>query len=154
VSPPYVVEFAGSFLLPASPERVWSSLGRFDLYETWWPWLKEVRIDGAGLEDGSTLDGTVVPPLPYRMRVHITFVECTHARAIRAAVTGDLRGDGRLLLTPKGDATRADVTWTIEMMQTPMRVVSRVARPLLLWGQDRVVEATLAGFSRHLETAR
>jgi uncharacterized protein YndB with AHSA1/START domain len=149
-----VIDFAGSFTLPASPELVWSSLGRFDLYETWWTWLRDVRVDGPGLDAGSTLDGTVVPPLPYRMRVHVAFVECTPPRAIRAALAGDLRGHGRLLLTPKGDGTRADVTWTIEMMQPALRLVSRVARPVLLWGQDRVVEATLAGFRGHLQTAR
>jgi uncharacterized protein YndB with AHSA1/START domain len=154
VAPPYVIEYVGSFALPASPERVWSSLRRFDLYETWWPWLKDVRVDGPGLVSGSALDGTVVPPLPYRMHVHVTFVKCTAPRSIDAALVGDLRGQGRLRLTREADGTRADVTWTIEMMQSPMRLVSRVARPLLLWGQDRVVDSTLAGFSAHLRRTR
>jgi hypothetical protein len=36
------------------------------------------------------------------------------------------------------------------MMQRPMRVAARVASPVLRWGHDRVVDATVAGFRRHL----
>jgi uncharacterized protein YndB with AHSA1/START domain len=149
-TPPYVIEYEGSFTLPASPERVWSAIARFDRYEEWWSWLRELRVDGDGLQAGSILDGTVVPPLPYRMRIHVTLVECTAPRVIRATVEGDLRGQARLRLTPIGGRTRADVDWTIEMMQVPIRLVSRFARPVLLWGHDRVVDATVASFSRHL----
>jgi len=35
-------------------------------------------------------------------------------------------------------------------MQRPMRVAARVAYPVLRWGHDRVVDATVAGFRRHL----
>jgi carbon monoxide dehydrogenase subunit G len=101
-APPYVIEYSGSFRLPASPDEVWSALGRFDRYEEWWSWLTELRVDGPGLEVGAILDGTVVPPLPYRMRVQVTLVECTAPRAIRAVVAGDLRGQARLLLAPRG----------------------------------------------------
>ena len=149
-TPPYVIEYERTFTLPASPPRVWSAIARFDRYEEWWSWLRELRVEGHGLAAGTTLDGTMVPPLPYRMRIHVTLLECKAPRLIRAAVDGDLRGTARLRLTPVGAETRADVDWTIEMMQAPMRLVSRFARPLLLWGHDRVVDATVAGFSRHL----
>ena len=36
------------------------------------------------------------------------------------------------------------------MMQRPMRMAARVAHPLLRFGHDRVVEATVAGYRRHL----
>jgi hypothetical protein len=38
------------------------------------------------------------------------------------------------------------------MMQTPMRITSRFAHPLLRWGHDRVVEITVRSFRRHLES--
>ena len=152
-TPPYVIENRRSFTLPASPEQVWSAIGRFDRYEDWWSWLSDLRVNGHGLEAGTVLDGTVVPPLPYRMRIHVTLLECTAPREIHAVVAGDLRGHALLRLTPTGGRTRADVGWTIEMMQPPMRLVSRFARPLLVWGHDRVVDATVASFSRELETS-
>ncbi len=148
--PPYLIEYRGSFTLPAAPDRVWFDLGRFDQYQAWWSWLRDLRVEGGGLVPGCILDGVVVPPLPYRLHLRITLLHCVPPREIRAALAGDLQGQGWLLLRPVKAGTRADVAWTLEMMQQRMRVVSRVARPFLLWGHDRVVEATLAGFSRHL----
>ena len=145
-----MIEYRGRFTLPASPDQVWAALGRFDRYEEWWGWLTELRVDGSGLAAGTILDGTVVPPLPYRLRVQVTLLECAAPQVIRAAVTGDLQGQGTVELAPAAGATRADITWSIEMMQPALRLVARVARPLLLWGQDRVVDSTVAGFCRHL----
>jgi hypothetical protein len=34
-----------------------------------------------------------------------------------------------------------------------MRLAGRVGRPLLQWGQDRVVDMTVAGFRRRIERA-
>jgi hypothetical protein len=149
--PPQVITYHARFTLPAPPAEVWASLDRFDRYEQWWRWLSELRADRPGLETGCTLDGIVSPPLPYRMRVRVTLLDCTAPRMLRAAVAGDLQGEAQLVLTPFRNGTRADVAWTVEMMQAPMRLVSRVARPVLLWGHDRVVEATVAGFRRHLQ---
>jgi hypothetical protein len=65
-------------------------------------------------------------------------------------VSGDLRGDATLTFTPDGDGTEATVGWTIEMMQRPMRLAARLAHPLLRWGHDRVVQATVENFRRLL----
>jgi uncharacterized protein YndB with AHSA1/START domain len=149
--PPHVIEYQGRFVLPAPPDQVWATLSCFDRYEQWWGWLRELRVEGGGLQAGSVLRGTVIPPLPYRIRIEVRLVECAAPQTIRATVAGDLRGHARLRLTPIGsDQTRADIRWTIEMMQPPMRLVARCARHILLWGHDRVVDATVVGFSRHL----
>ena len=42
------------------------------------------------------------------------------------------------------------MSWTIEMRQRPMRLAALVAHPLLRWGHDRVVDATVSSFRRHL----
>jgi hypothetical protein len=42
------------------------------------------------------------------------------------------------------------IGWDVEMMQRRMRMAARVARPLLQWGHDRVVEAAVRGFRRQL----
>jgi hypothetical protein len=39
------------------------------------------------------------------------------------------------------------------MTQLSMRVAARFAHPLLRWGHDRVVDATVAAFRRQLEAA-
>ena len=151
-SSPYVLEYEGRFDLPAPPQEVWSAVEDVERFETWWGWLGEFRMEGAGLAPGSVLHGVVAPPLPYRMRVRVVLVDCDPPRSIDASVEGDLVGQARLVLEPAGPGTRASVAWEIEMMQRPMRLACRVAFPLLRWGHDRVVDATVAGFRRHLRS--
>jgi carbon monoxide dehydrogenase subunit G len=150
VGSPYVIEYAGRFSFPVPPQEVWSAIEHIERFETWWGWLRELRVEGPGLVAGSVLHGVVTPPLPYRMRLRVTLVASDPPRSIDASVHGDLVGHARLVLEPEGEGTRASVTWTIEMMQRPMRAAARVAAPLLRWGHDRVVDATVAGFRRQL----
>lgn len=153
-SSPYAIEYGGTFSLPIPPDEVWSGIERLDLFETWWSWLKDFRVEGPGLEAGTVLRGVVVPPVPYRMGVRVALLECVRPRRIEAAVQGDLEGRAQLVLEPDGDGTRADVTWTIEMMQRPMRVAARLAPRMLRWGHDRVVESTVASFRSRLREVR
>jgi Uncharacterized conserved protein len=149
-SSPYVLEYEGRFSFPDPPQDVWSAVEHVERFETWWGWLGEFRVEGPGLAPGSVLHGVVAPPLPYRMRLRVVLLDCVPHERIDAAVEGDLVGRARLVLEPEGAGTRASVAWEIEMMQRPMRMAARVASPLLRWGHDRVVDATVAGFRRHL----
>jgi hypothetical protein len=145
-----VIEYDGAFAFPVPVARVWEMMGRFDLFPSWWSWLREFAVEGGGLERGTVLHGIVAPPLPYRMRLEVVLDDCEPGRHIVASVHGDL--EGKATLTFDGDDTEARVhaTWTVEMMQRPMRMASRFAHPLLRWGHDRVVDATVDGFRRHL----
>ena len=151
---PYVIDYHGTFELPAPPGDIWATVEDMDRYESWWGWLREFRIQGGGLVTGAVLHGVIVPPLPYRMRLRVELLECIPARRVDARVHGDLEGSARLLLEPYGGGTRASVEWTIEMMQRRMRLAALVGHPLLRWGHDRVVDATVVGFRRHLAVHR
>lgn len=150
---PHVIDYQGSFKLPASDAQVWDALAEFDHYEAWWSWLTELRVNGLGLQPGTVLHGTVVPPLPYRMRLRLTFVECVPQRLLRATVDGDLHGSGQLVLETTGPETRAEVAWTMELSQRRLRLLARVARPLLVWAHDRIVELTVSRFREYLRSA-
>jgi carbon monoxide dehydrogenase subunit G len=145
-----VIDYQGTFDFELSPEAMWDALEHSERFEGWWPWLHEFRLDGDHLEAGSVLRGLVSPPVPYEMRVRVLLGRCTRPQQIDATVTGDLEGDAHLALEPRGSGTRADVTWSVEMKQRPMRIAARLASPLLRWGHDRVVEATVNGFRRNL----
>jgi hypothetical protein len=99
------------------------------------------------------LYGVVVPPLPYRMSIRVELTRCEAPSAIDAVIGGDLEGPAWLRVQADGGGSRVEVAWTVEMMQRPMRLASRFGRPLLQWGHDRVVETTVAGFRRRLESA-
>lgn len=151
---PYVIDYRGRFDFAVPPEEMWAALEQAERFEGWWGWLREFRLEGAGLSSGSVLHGLVSPPVPYAMRVRVVLDRCRRPECIDATVAGDLEGSARLVLHRRGDGagTSAEVAWSVEMMQRPMRIAARVAAPLLRFGHDRVVDATVAGFRRHLRT--
>ena len=132
---------------------MWDGIAQVDHFPLWWGWLREFRVEGHALTPGSVLRGLVCPPLPYRMRLSVELNECIPPRLVRADVHGDLEGVAVLALEAHGERTKATAAWTIEMIQPPMRIAARVAHPLLNWGHDRVVDATVAGFRRQIEAA-
>jgi hypothetical protein len=147
---PYVIDYDGTFTFPVSVAQLWAQLVQVDRFSSWWTWLSEFSVEGSGFARGTVLHGVVAPPLPYRMRLDVVLDECDPEQRITASVHGDLQGAARLTFDGDGGEARAHATWTIEMMQRPMRVAARIAHPLLRWGHDRVVDATVDGFRRHL----
>jgi carbon monoxide dehydrogenase subunit G len=148
--PPTVIDYCRSFRFEVTPEQMWLALSEPRRFESWWGWLGELSVEGEGLVEGAVLSGSVTPPVPYRMKVVVRLERCLRPRRIDATVHGDLRGDAWLQLEAEGSGTRAEVAWRIEMMQRSMRIAARVAAPLLRWGHDRVVDATVNGFRRQL----
>jgi carbon monoxide dehydrogenase subunit G len=146
----YVIDYRGAFDFGLAPEAMWDALEHCERFEGWWAWLREFRVDGGGLRSGSVLYGLVSPPVPYQMRVRVVLDHCTRPRSIDATVDGDLGGTAHLVLAAHGGGTRAEVDWSVEMRQRPMRIAARLAPRALRWGHDRVIEATVAGFRRHL----
>jgi carbon monoxide dehydrogenase subunit G len=149
-----VIEYRREYRFKIPPAAVWEAIERPDQFERWWSWLEDFQLDGDELKEGAVLAGAVVPPLPYRMRVRVELDRCERPSLIDATVHGDLEGQAQLRVRPHGTGSDVEVAWTMEMMQLPMRIASRVAHPLLVWGHDRVVEMTVASFRRHVETGR
>jgi len=145
-----VIEYDRTFAFPVPVAELWATMSRLDSFPSWWSWLREFSVEGSGLEPGTVLHGVVAPPLPYRMRLDVVVDECIPERCIAAVVHGDLEGAARLTFEGDDTETQARATWTLEMMQAPMRMAARIAYPLLRWGHDRVVDATVDGFRRHL----
>jgi hypothetical protein len=148
-----VIEFRRVYDFATSPQVFWDTIQEVDQFKGWWSWLDDLHLEGDTLKAGSVLTGVVAPPLPYRMRIRVELVRCEAPSFIDAEVHGDLEGVGRLEVHPSDVGTSAEVAWTVEMMQRPMRLASRIAHPLLQWGHDEVVDITVAGFRRRLESA-
>jgi hypothetical protein len=146
-----VISYLHGYRFGMAPDQLWDRIEEVDQFERWWPWLTDFRLDGDGLSAGSVLYGVVTPPLPYRMRLRVELVDCDRPFAIDAAIDGDLTGNARLRFCPVPGGTWAEVAWTVEMRQPAMRFASRIGRPVLQWGHDRVVEMTVAGFRRRIE---
>ena len=145
----YVIEYDDTFTFPVSVAALWQTLVQVDCYLSWWSWLHEFSVEGIGLQHGTVLHGIVAPPLPYRMELEVCSTNaCPNGASPR--VHGDSGCPARLTFDGNDAEAQARAVWTVEMMQRPMRLAARFAHPLLRWGHDRVVEATVDGFRRHL----
>ncbi len=147
---PYVIDYEGTFTFPISVAQLWAQLVQVERLSSLWSWLSEFSVEGSGFAHGTVLHGVVAPPLPYRMHLDVVLDECVPEQRITAFVHGDLEGAARLTFDGDDAEAHAHANWTMEMMQRPMRVAARIAHPLLRWGHDRVVDATVEGFRRHL----
>lgn len=142
------MDFDGSFWFPVGPGQLWDTLAELDRFPDWWSWLRDFHPEGEGLTDGTVLRGTVVPPVPYRLRLDITLGRCERPRLLEAKVQGDLRGAARVALSPLREGTQVEVRWALDFASAPLRLASVVAYPVMRWGHDRVVDMAVSGF-RH-----
>ena len=129
---------------------MWESLTRTDLFDDWWAWIRDVRLQGDALTEGSTISFTIDPPIPYRFKIAVLVVEADEGRFLRGEVSGDLDGDATFELTGDDESSDVRVAWDVEIKSPLIRPMILVARPILLRAQVWAVEVALRGFRRYL----
>lgn len=148
---PHVVRFAATERFALPPERLWAVLDDLEAYPRRWGWLHDFDADADTLRSGVTLRGVVAPPLAQRLRLRVVLREVVPAAWVAADVDGDLEGHAHLRLRRHtSTVTDVEVGWTVALARPTLRAAARMARPLLLWGHDRVVAATVSGLRREL----
>ena len=129
------------------PPTLWAAMSDVDSYRSWWPWL--VVFDAAGFDVGERWSCTVRPPLPYVLRFTLDLVEVDPPRCAVAHVGGDIRGSARLSVTATEDGG-SEVR--LESSLTPsnpfLKGVARVARPIVRFGHDWVLDTGAGQFRR------
>ena len=154
MSNPYIFSYEGAFELPLEPPGAWDRLEQTDLYQSWWPWMRHLEVEGNPLEPGSAYTFLVVAPIPFTMRLRVEVEQAEEPNSISAAVGGDLEGTASMTFERQAEGrTVAHIGWTIEVVKPGLRPLARVTRPLLLWGQTWAVDVALRGFRRHLDAA-
>jgi len=143
------MDYRGAFWFPVGPDELWGTIEQFDLFESWWAWLRDFTADSERLVGGNVLHATVVPPVPQRLRLHIRLETSRRPHAVEARIDGDVRGRAVIRLDPVDGGTRVEAAWSLEMLSRPLRLALVVAYPLMRWGHDRVVEMAVAGFRRN-----
>lgn len=140
--------FDQSWHFSAPPAAVWTTIGDVERYPTWWPWLRQFDTGGGGLTAGTSARCAVRGPLPYQLSFTVTVEEVQPESLVTARVTGDLDGPARLELQPEGGTTVARLVWSVELRDPVLRAAARVARPLMEWGHDWVVDNGVRQFER------
>jgi hypothetical protein len=145
------IRYETSVDFPAPAAFVWDSLKRVDLFESWWQWIDDVRLDGEALTEGSTISFVIDPPIPYKMAIACLVTAATEGEHLEGRITGDLDGTAFFTLSEDGDGSRVRVGWDVEITSPGIRPVIRVAKPLLEWAQGWAVQVALRGFRRYLK---
>jgi hypothetical protein len=141
---PFVFDRGWAFDVPA--DELWGAVERTERYTDWWPWL--VRCDANGLVPGEVANCVVQPPLPYRLRFAVHIERVSAGSRIEASVTGDLAGPASFELMPNADGCHVRLSWEVAARGRLIGVLATVARPMLVWGHDHIVEAGLRQFVR------
>jgi uncharacterized protein YndB with AHSA1/START domain len=139
-------EFEGQWIFDVPPKALWKVLSRTERFCEWWPWLRSLESDG--IVAGGVSHCVVRAPVPYRLRFDVTILEVEPERLIDTRVAGDLEGPARLELAEHPEGCEAQVSWTVELRDPVLRAASRLARPVMEWGHDWVVDTGLRQFRR------
>ena len=156
-----VYRFASTWAVAAPADRCWDLLEsaldgrRLD----WWPQvrLRRMPVPATGhgrarlLHPGDEIVMRVRSPLGYALSSRLT-VTSVDRRAITAASTGDLEGEGSVRLSGEGDGTRIAWTWNVTPRRPWMRVAGPVLRPLFTRAHDAVMRRGERGLRRACET--
>ncbi len=144
MAPPF--RFDRSWRFPVTPAALWTTLEQHDRYREWWPWLRELTVDGGALQVGTVARLVIQAPLPYQLRCSIRVVDACPPDHVVTAVEGDLRGPAQLALSAVGSETDARLTWALALGTPALRSIAFVARPAMAWAHDRIVERGLQQF--------
>ena len=133
-------------------DRLWDRFTTVEQYADWWPWLHAFDPVG-GFRAGASWRCVVAPPLPYVVRFTVRLDRVEEGRRVDASVRGDVRGDATLTV---GDDGRGGSTARLRSELAPanpvLRGVGLVARPMVEWGHDWVLDQGLRQFvSRALD---
>jgi hypothetical protein len=151
VSSPYVVHHEDDEFFSLPPDELWREITDWTRFEEWWSWLHDLRVEPGTIASGSKLTFAIVSPLPYRLDLEVNFLDVVPERSIRAAVDGDLRGDASLRLVPHAGGSKITLIWDLEPAHAPMRLLVRIARPLIVRTKDWAIGIALRTFRHHIE---
>jgi uncharacterized protein YndB with AHSA1/START domain len=129
-------------------EVVWRAMARTDRFDRWWPWLRDFD-PGDGLRRGATWRCAVAPPLPYVVAFELHLDDVVDGHRVSAAVRGDVVGTATLVLASlPGGGTSVRLLSELRPASVVLRSFAAVARPVVQWGHDWVLDQGVQQFAR------
>lgn len=120
-------------------EALWEHINATAEYPSWWPWLREFDCSGPIVE-GGRWSCAVVPPLSYTVRFTIEFGRVEVGRVVDAVITGDIEGTARLTIESRSDGSNARLVSSLRPSNPLLRGFATVARPLVGYGHDWILD--------------
>jgi uncharacterized protein YndB with AHSA1/START domain len=138
--------FDREFAFPLPPDQLWATLSDTKRFPQWWSWLR--RFEADGLREGAVARCVIQAPLPYALRFAVHVERAVPAALVDARISGDLEGPARLEIAPDGEGSTARLTWSLQLRDPVLRRIARVARPVMSWAHDRVVDVGVHQFEQ------
>ncbi|KAA0011827.1 polyketide cyclase [Billgrantia pellis] len=141
------------WLLEAPTEVVFGALADSLRWPEWWHGLTEVCQHRAGDEYGIGRTQRFVwrSPLGYRLCFDIRIVRVERPCLIEGVASGDVAGIGRWQLREEGSSTCVHYHWQVHTVSPWMSLVSRMARPLIVWNHRILMRRGAKGLARYLD---
>lgn len=122
------------------PDVLWDRIVSVDEYTRWWPWLRHFDPVG-GFGEGARWACEVAPPLPYVVRFTVHLDRVDRGVQVQATVSGDIEGRAQLTVSGNGnDGSHARLRSRLNPSDPLLRRAARLARPVVGWGHDRVLD--------------
>lgn len=136
--------FSADWFVPYPPEQVAEVLTDLEHYPRWWPDV--VAVASLGPDQARVLCRS---RLPYRLDLVLTARSRTPP-VLHVDLDGDLVGEARYELTEQPGGTDLRYRQQVRVTGRLLRYASRLARPLLIWNHDLMMERCREGLTREL----
>jgi hypothetical protein len=144
--------FVSRWQFQAPIEPVWAALVAIERYPEWWNCVpacekltkEETRVGTQFLE-------TFRARLPYTLRVTTTITEMAAPHQFTFETTGDLVGQGTILLTRQGDSTHVEFPWDCHTTGFWMNLCAPLLRWLFVWNHDWMMAQGQQGLAQWLK---
>ncbi|MBW4554091.1 MAG: SRPBCC family protein [Aphanocapsa sp. GSE-SYN-MK-11-07L] len=146
-------KFVTRWHLAAPIEQVWDAIFHSENWSLWWKAVDSVvelepgEVDGVG----NVRRFVWKTPLTYTLTFE-TRVICVQAPVLlEATATGDTEGHGLWQLATTDRGTEVYYTWTVRTTQRWMNALAAIARPLLEWNHNVIMEQGGQGLAAYLK---
>ena len=131
--------------------EVWAKLQEVESWPLWWRGVHTVqRKDQASTEIGAIYYFHMQGALPYTVRFTIEVTGLKAHQFIIGKSTGDLQGNGTWQFDHHAGVTTTIITWQVSPTKRWMKLLSPIAKPILIWNHDVLMRRGLNGLRKAL----
>lgn len=145
-------ELATIWRLGAPLAQVWDAISHSESWAQWWPGLESVvELDAGGRNGiGNLRRFTWKGVLPYRLTFDIRTTRIESQRLIEGAAMGDVLGVGVWRFDSEDGMTLVRYDWRVRIAPFWLSALAWMARPLVRWNHDTIMEWGAKGLARRL----
>lgn len=146
-------KFVTRWHIAAPIEQVWDAIVRSEDWIQWWKAVDSVEELELGEADGMGNVRRFVwkTPLRYTLTFKTRVTRIQAPVLLEATATGDAEGHGLWELSTTERGTEVVYTWTVRTTQRWMNTLAAIARPLLEWNHNIIMEQGGRGLAAYLK---